>query len=144
MDVSLFDVFQFEDTVISGDIHGVSGGNTDSHSATIGGNSDSHSSTIGGNADDAATDDAATDDAATDGAETDDAATDDAATDDATTDDAETDDTATATQEDYAVTAGDIKVNFAFQAPQETAISNMFSYTYSPFNWSIPYYNYCF
>jgi hypothetical protein len=118
MDVSLFDVFQLEDTVIKGDIHGVSGGNTDSHSATT-----------GGNADDDATDDAATEDAEAD---------------DAATDEAETDDAETGTQEDYAVTAGDIKVNFAFQAPQETSISNMFSYTYSPFNWSIPYYNYCF
>jgi hypothetical protein len=138
MDVSLFDVFQLEDTVIKGDIHGVSGGNTDSHSATTGGNADDDAT------DDAATEDAEADDAATDEAETDDAATDDAETDDAATDEAETDDAETGTQEDYAVTAGDIKVNFAFQAPQETSISNMFSYTYSPFNWSIPYYNYCF
>ena len=40
MDVSLLDVFQFGDDVITGDLHGVSGGNTDSHDPAMAGDAD--------------------------------------------------------------------------------------------------------
>ena len=57
LDVSLFDVFQYDDEVISGDIHVENGGNTDAHDPNNGGNPDEPAE------DDAATDDAAADDA---------------------------------------------------------------------------------